>query len=230
MRAHPEVAPKVVPATDARPRGRDLVLCGATAEPLDACPPHGGRHACSPSCSACSTCCCSSPTASPSCRNCRPGTWRCRSTSRWSRRWCSGGSRRCGRPTSCWCISIVHATLMLGIGSAAGLAMSIYSVVVYAGRRQGLVFVGAAAGRVGRAAGAGAAGRRARPRDAVPRVRHRAVLDARRVRRRPARLRRGSGGAGCTCSKPNATRPPGSRWPRSAAASRASCTTSSRTR
>ncbi|MGK3200082.1 sensor histidine kinase [Amycolatopsis sp. MEPSY49] len=40
-------------------------------------------------------------------------------------------------------ISIVHATLMLGIGSAAGLAMSIYSVVVYAGRRQGLVFVGA---------------------------------------------------------------------------------------
>ena len=40
-------------------------------------------------------------------------------------------------------ISIVHATLMLGIGSAAGLAMSIYSVVVYAGRRQGMVFVGA---------------------------------------------------------------------------------------
>ena len=40
-------------------------------------------------------------------------------------------------------ISIVHATLMLGIGSAAGLAMSIYSVVVYAGRRQGLIFVGA---------------------------------------------------------------------------------------
>jgi signal transduction histidine kinase len=40
-------------------------------------------------------------------------------------------------------ISIVHAALMLGIGSAAGLAMSIYSVVVYAGRRQGLVFVGA---------------------------------------------------------------------------------------
>jgi signal transduction histidine kinase len=40
-------------------------------------------------------------------------------------------------------ISIVHATLMLGIGSAAGLAMSIYSVVVYAGRRQGVVFVGA---------------------------------------------------------------------------------------
>nr|WP_072475413.1 sensor histidine kinase [Amycolatopsis australiensis] len=40
-------------------------------------------------------------------------------------------------------VSIVHATLMLGIGSAAGLAMSIYSVVVYAGRRQGLVFVGA---------------------------------------------------------------------------------------
>lgn len=40
-------------------------------------------------------------------------------------------------------ISIVHAALMLGIGSAAGLAMSIYSVVVYAGRRQGVVFVGA---------------------------------------------------------------------------------------
>ncbi|MCR6489467.1 sensor histidine kinase [Amycolatopsis sp. OK19-0408] len=40
-------------------------------------------------------------------------------------------------------VSIVHATLMLGVGSAAGLAMSIYSVVVYAGRRQGLVFVGA---------------------------------------------------------------------------------------
>ncbi|HEY3464059.1 MAG TPA: histidine kinase [Amycolatopsis sp.] len=40
-------------------------------------------------------------------------------------------------------ISIVHATLMLGIASIAGLAMSIYSVVVYAGRRQGLVFVGA---------------------------------------------------------------------------------------
>jgi signal transduction histidine kinase len=40
-------------------------------------------------------------------------------------------------------VSIVHATLMLGIGSVAGLAMSIYSVVVYAGRRQGLIFVGA---------------------------------------------------------------------------------------
>jgi signal transduction histidine kinase len=40
-------------------------------------------------------------------------------------------------------VSIVHATLMLGTASAAGLAMSIYSVVVYAGRRQGMVFVGA---------------------------------------------------------------------------------------
>ena len=40
-------------------------------------------------------------------------------------------------------ISMVHATLMLGIGSVAGLAMSIYSVVVYAGRRPGLLFVGA---------------------------------------------------------------------------------------
>jgi signal transduction histidine kinase len=40
-------------------------------------------------------------------------------------------------------VSVVHASLMLGIGSVAGLAMSIYSVVVYAGRRQGLVFVGA---------------------------------------------------------------------------------------
>ncbi len=40
-------------------------------------------------------------------------------------------------------ISIVHATLQLGVASVAGLAMSIYSVVVYAGRRQGLVFVGA---------------------------------------------------------------------------------------
>ena len=40
-------------------------------------------------------------------------------------------------------VSMVHATLMLGIGSVAGLAMSIYSVVVYAGRRPGLVFVAA---------------------------------------------------------------------------------------
>ncbi|NBH06431.1 sensor histidine kinase [Amycolatopsis sp. SID8362] len=40
-------------------------------------------------------------------------------------------------------ISVVHATLMLGIGSIVGLALSIYSVVVYAGRRPGLVFVGA---------------------------------------------------------------------------------------
>jgi signal transduction histidine kinase len=40
-------------------------------------------------------------------------------------------------------VSVVHATLMLGTASAAGLAMSIYSVVVYAGRRQGMVFVGA---------------------------------------------------------------------------------------
>ena len=40
-------------------------------------------------------------------------------------------------------VSVVHASLMLGIGSVAGLAMSIYSVVVYAGRRQGLVYVAA---------------------------------------------------------------------------------------
>src|SRR4051794_4255524 len=40
-------------------------------------------------------------------------------------------------------IGTVHAALMLGVSSAAGLAMSLYSVVVYAGRRQGLVFVGA---------------------------------------------------------------------------------------
>ncbi|MFB9684689.1 sensor histidine kinase [Amycolatopsis plumensis] len=40
-------------------------------------------------------------------------------------------------------VSVVHASLMLGIGSVAGLAMSIYSVVVYAGRRQGLAYVGA---------------------------------------------------------------------------------------
>ncbi|MGW4059024.1 sensor histidine kinase [Amycolatopsis sp. NPDC004747] len=40
-------------------------------------------------------------------------------------------------------IGVVHATLELGISSIAGLAMSIYSVVVYAGRRQGLVYVGA---------------------------------------------------------------------------------------
>jgi signal transduction histidine kinase len=40
-------------------------------------------------------------------------------------------------------IGTVHATLMLGVSSVAGLAMSVYSVVVYAGRRQGLVFVGA---------------------------------------------------------------------------------------
>ncbi|MBE8520019.1 sensor histidine kinase [Amycolatopsis sp. H6(2020)] len=40
-------------------------------------------------------------------------------------------------------IGIVHGTLELGIASIAGLAMSIYSVVVYAGRRPGLVYVGA---------------------------------------------------------------------------------------
>jgi len=40
-------------------------------------------------------------------------------------------------------LSVVHGTLMLGVGSVVGLAMSIYSVVVYAGRRQGLVFVAA---------------------------------------------------------------------------------------
>ncbi|MEU5258468.1 sensor histidine kinase [Amycolatopsis sp. NPDC021455] len=40
-------------------------------------------------------------------------------------------------------IGVVHSTLELGIASIAGLAMSIYSVVVYAGRRQGLVYVGA---------------------------------------------------------------------------------------
>ncbi|MEU4518388.1 sensor histidine kinase [Amycolatopsis sp. NPDC024027] len=40
-------------------------------------------------------------------------------------------------------LSVVHATLALGIASVAGLALSIYSVVVYAGRRQGLIFVGA---------------------------------------------------------------------------------------
>lgn len=42
-------------------------------------------------------------------------------------------------------VSMVHATLMLGIGSVAGLAMSVYSVVVYAGRRPGLVYVAAVA-------------------------------------------------------------------------------------
>ncbi|MET8993878.1 sensor histidine kinase [Amycolatopsis sp. Hca4] len=40
-------------------------------------------------------------------------------------------------------IGIIHGTLELGISSVAALAMSIYSVVVYAGRRQGLVYVGA---------------------------------------------------------------------------------------
>ncbi len=40
-------------------------------------------------------------------------------------------------------VGVVHASLELGIGSVAGLAMSIYSVVVYVGRRQGLVYVGA---------------------------------------------------------------------------------------
>jgi signal transduction histidine kinase len=40
-------------------------------------------------------------------------------------------------------ISTVHATLEFGVAGVAGLAMSIYSVVVYAGRRPGLVFVGA---------------------------------------------------------------------------------------
>ncbi len=46
-------------------------------------------------------------------------------------------------------VSIVHGTLMLGIGSVAGLAMSLYSVVVYAGRRHGLVFVVAVVAAVG---------------------------------------------------------------------------------
>jgi signal transduction histidine kinase len=40
-------------------------------------------------------------------------------------------------------IGVVHATLMVGVASVAALAMSIYSVVVYAGRRQGLLYVGA---------------------------------------------------------------------------------------
>ncbi|MDQ7809962.1 sensor histidine kinase [Amycolatopsis sp. A133] len=40
-------------------------------------------------------------------------------------------------------LSVVHGSLQLGTAGAAGLAMSIYSVVVYVGRRQGLVFVGA---------------------------------------------------------------------------------------
>ena len=40
-------------------------------------------------------------------------------------------------------IGVVHTTLQLGISSLAALGMSLYSVVVYAGRRQGLVYVGA---------------------------------------------------------------------------------------
>jgi len=40
-------------------------------------------------------------------------------------------------------IGVVHGTLQLGISSVAALAMSIYSVVVYVGRRQGLGYVGA---------------------------------------------------------------------------------------
>ncbi|WP_206784546.1 sensor histidine kinase [Amycolatopsis sp. MtRt-6] len=40
-------------------------------------------------------------------------------------------------------IGVVHATLVVGVASVAGLAMSVYSVVVYAGRRQGLLYVGA---------------------------------------------------------------------------------------
>ncbi|MFD9889528.1 sensor histidine kinase [Amycolatopsis sp. NPDC059027] len=35
----------------------------------------------------------------------------------------------------------IHSTLMLGVSGVAGLAISIYSVVVYVGRRQGLLYV-----------------------------------------------------------------------------------------
>jgi signal transduction histidine kinase len=41
---------------------------------------------------------------------------------------------------------MVHSGLMLGISGVAGLAMSLYSVVVYAGRRRGLVYLAAVVG------------------------------------------------------------------------------------
>ncbi|MFE0020025.1 sensor histidine kinase [Amycolatopsis sp. NPDC059021] len=37
----------------------------------------------------------------------------------------------------------IHSTLMLGVSGVAGLGISIYSVVVYVGRRQGLLYVAA---------------------------------------------------------------------------------------
>ncbi|QRP51316.1 sensor histidine kinase [Amycolatopsis sp. FDAARGOS 1241] len=42
-------------------------------------------------------------------------------------------------------IAIPHAALSLGFSSVAALAMSLYSVLVYSGRKQGLVYVGALA-------------------------------------------------------------------------------------
>ncbi|MFI5607646.1 sensor histidine kinase [Amycolatopsis sp. NPDC051903] len=42
-------------------------------------------------------------------------------------------------------IAIPHAALSLGFSSLAALAMSLYSVLVYSGRKQGLVYVGALA-------------------------------------------------------------------------------------
>ncbi|MGW4482525.1 sensor histidine kinase [Amycolatopsis sp. NPDC004368] len=40
-------------------------------------------------------------------------------------------------------VAIAHASLSLGFSSVAALAMSLYSILVYIGRKQGLVYVGA---------------------------------------------------------------------------------------
>ncbi|WP_091624687.1 sensor histidine kinase [Amycolatopsis saalfeldensis] len=40
-------------------------------------------------------------------------------------------------------ISIAHTTLQLGISSPVAVAMSLYSIVVYVGRKQGLIYLGA---------------------------------------------------------------------------------------
>jgi signal transduction histidine kinase len=42
-------------------------------------------------------------------------------------------------------ISIVHTTLQLGVSGAVAMAMSLYSIVVYVGRKQGLIYLGALA-------------------------------------------------------------------------------------
>ncbi|WP_328612243.1 histidine kinase [Amycolatopsis sp. NBC_00345] len=40
-------------------------------------------------------------------------------------------------------ISVAHTTLQLGISGVAALAMSLYTIVVYVGRKQGLIYLGA---------------------------------------------------------------------------------------